>query len=262
MKSKLSVLVADDTIAVGKVCAGVLSGYGMNVSVCKRNGLEVLKAIEELNPDVVLCDVFLSELDGLGLIKKAKEQFSNKMPVFMIFSYQDAPVLENKILREGATYYFLMPTDYNIIAERIAQFTDFEMPTVNKDNVIPFHKSALQPDIELIVTELMHKLGVPAHIKGYFYVREGITQTIKNSEMLCGVTKVLYPMIAKKYDTTASRVERAIRHAIEVAWARGDIEVLNSIFSYTISNDRGKPTNSEFIAMLADHIRIKINRAG
>ena len=173
----------------------------------------------------------------------------------MAMSSFDNQRLEKEMLDAGAGYYFLKPFDINTMAERIIQLSHWQNetePIVVKSNVIS------DTELELMITEIIHEIGVPAHIKGYHYLREAIILSVKNSEIINSVTKLLYPTVAKTHKTTASRVERAIRHAIEVAWDRGDIDVLNSYFGYTIQNDRGKPTNSEFIAMISDKLRLKL----
>ena len=169
----------------------------------------------------------------------------------MVMSSSDNQRFEQEVLRAGADYYFLKPFDINILAQRINQLTGWSKTqgdVTKQDNV----------DLQVTVSEIMHQIGVPAHIKGYQYLREAIMLSINDREMMSSVTKVLYPTVAKMYSTTASRVERAIRHAIEVAWDRGDVDVLSSYFGYTIQSTRGKPTNSEFIAMISDKLRLRM----
>ena len=162
----------------------------------------------------------------------------------------DNPNFEREITKCGVDYYFLKPIDPKLMAERIIQISSW------KGVGITAHYEA-QEDLTVVITEILHQIGVPAHIKGYQYVREAIRLTVENPEMLNSVTKILYPTVAKNFKSTPSRVERAIRHAIEVAWDRGDVEILNSYFGYTIQSQRGKPTNSEFVAMISDKIRLK-----
>ena len=169
----------------------------------------------------------------------------------MVMSSSDNQRFEQEVLSAGADYYFLKPFDINILAQRINQLTGWSKTqgdVTKQDNV----------DLQVTVSEIMHQIGVPAHIKGYQYLREAIMLSINDREMMSSVTKVLYPTVAKMYSTTASRVERAIRHAIEVAWDRGDVDVLSSYFGYTIQSTRGKPTNSEFIAMISDKVRLRM----
>ncbi len=255
MRKKLKTVIADDTTELGQVCAGVLKSYGMEVALCPKDGQALIDKIKTEKPDVVLADVFMPNLDILGVLAGIKDMDSKEKPMVMAMSSFDNTRLEKETLEAGASYYFLKPFDINTMAERIIQLSGWKneiSPVVVKDNVLT------DPELELMVTEIIHQIGVPAHIKGYHYLREAIILSVKNSEIINSVTKLLYPTVAKHHSTTSSRVERAIRHAIEVAWDRGDIDVLNSYFGYTIQNDRGKPTNSEFIAMISDKLRLRL----
>ena len=255
MRKKLKIIVADNTTELGRNCAKVLESYGMDVLLCEKDGEILLSQIRAEKPDVVLADVFMPNLDMIGVLGELKNMESKDRPMVMAVSGFDNPRLEKETLNAGACYYFLKPFDINTMAERIIQLSGWKneiSPVVVKDNVIT------DPELELMVTEIIHQIGVPAHIKGYHYLRDAIILSVKNSSIINSVTKLLYPTVAKDYHTTSSRVERAIRHAIEVAWDRGDIDVLNSYFGYTIQNDRGKPTNSEFIAMISDKLRLRL----
>ena len=255
MRKKLKIVIADDSTELGQNCAKALKGYGMEVVLCQKDGQQVLNAVKSQKPDVVLADVFMPNLDIIGVLKGLSTMDGKERPMVMAMSSFDNPRLEKETLDAGASYYFLKPFDINTMAERIIQLSGWKneiSPVVVKDNVVT------DPELELMVTEIIHQIGVPAHIKGYHYLREAIILSVKNSDIITSVTKLLYPTVAKTYNTTSSRVERAIRHAIEVAWDRGDIDVLNSYFGYTIQNDRGKPTNSEFIAMISDKLRLRL----
>ena len=255
MNKKMKIVIADNCTALGQSCANALKSYGMDVILCEKDGQRVLEKTLSENPDVVLADVFMPNLDILGVLGSMKNMEERERPMVMAMSSCDNQRLEKETLEAGASYYFLKPFDINTMAERIIQLSGWRneiSPVVVKDNIVT------DPELELMITEIIHQIGVPAHIKGYHYLREAIMLSIKNSEIINSVTKLLYPTIAKKYSTTSSRVERAIRHAIEVAWDRGDIDVLNSYFGYTIQNDRGKPTNSEFIAMISDKLRLRL----
>jgi len=255
MEKELKIVVADDTTQLGESCAKTFRAYGMKVSVCEKDGLKVLAKVKSEKPDIVLADVFMPNLDILGVIKKLNESDIKEKPMVMAMSGFDNQLLEKELIDSGASYYFLKPFDVNVMAQRIIQLSGWKNqkePIVVKDNVVT------DTQLEVMITDIIHQIGVPAHIKGYHYLREAIILSIKNSEIINSVTKLLYPTVAKKHNTTASRVERAIRHAIEVAWDRGDIDVLNSYFGYTIQNERGKPTNSEFIAMISDKLRLKL----
>ncbi len=255
MKKKLKIIVADNATELGRNCAKALESYGMEVRLCEKDGEVLLTQIRAEKPDVVLADVFMPNLDMIGVLGELKNMEEKDRPMVMAISGFDNSRLERETLNAGACYYFLKPFDINTMAERIMQLSGWKneiSPVVVRDNVIT------DPELELMVTEIIHQIGVPAHIKGYHYLRDAIILSVKNSNIINSVTKLLYPTVAKNYKTTSSRVERAIRHAIEVAWDRGDIDVLNSYFGYTIQNERGKPTNSEFIAMISDKLRLRL----
>ena len=258
MEEKLKIVVADDSTELGKNCAKVFKGYGMNVVLCEKDGRNVLEKIKNEKPDIVLADVFMPNLDILGVLNGIKDLSIKERPMVMAMSGFDNARLEKEMIEAGASYYFLKPFDINTVAERIIQLSHWKNekePLVIKNNVVT------DPELELMITEIIHQIGVPAHIKGYHYLRDAILMSIRDTEAINSVTKILYPTVAKHYKTTSSRVERAIRHAIEVAWDRGDVDVLYSYFGYTIQNNRGKPTNSEFIAMIADKISLKLKSA-
>lgn len=255
MEKKLKILIADDTTELGQNCAKTFKAYGVDVVLCEKDGRKVLSKTNTEKPDIILADVFMPNLDILGVLDGIKELGVKDRPIVMAMSSFDNQRLEKEMLDAGVGYYFLKPFDINTMAERIIQLSHWQKetePIVVKNNVIS------DTELEFMITEIIHEIGVPAHIKGYHYLREAIILSVKNSEIINSVTKLLYPTVAKTHKTTASRVERAIRHAIEVAWDRGDIDVLNSYFGYTIQNDRGKPTNSEFIAMISDKLRLKL----
>ncbi len=253
MEKRLKIVIADDSEEFGQSCAKAFKAYGMQVVLCEKDGKKVIEYIKKEKPDVVLADVFMHNLDVLGVLEVLKDM--DDKPMITVMSSFDNQRLEKETLEAGAAYYFLKPFDINTLAERIIRLSGWKndkAPLIVKNNVVTDTK------LEVMVTDIIHQIGVPAHIKGYHYLREAIILSVKNSEIVNSVTKLLYPTIAKMYSTTASRVERAIRHAIEVAWDRGDIDVLNSYFGYTIQTDRGKPTNSEFIAMISDNLRLQI----
>ncbi len=216
------------------------------------NGEDALIKISRCHPDIVISDVWLSRLDGIGLIRNCKGiNFApDTMPLFIMASMVSNQNVFVDATRAGASICLVKPFDYGSLCEHIDTLYRQRMENTSSQ------KSAYD-DIEAQVTKVIHQIGVPAHIKGYQYLRTAILMTISDNEIINSVTKILYPSVAKKYSTTTSRVERAIRHAIEVAWDRGDVDTLNSYFGYTIQNNRGKPTNSEFIAMIADNMRLK-----
>lgn len=251
MESKLRILISDDDKEFCARCTSILRGCGFETTVAPRDGQLMLEMIRDYRPDVVMMDVFMPYLDAIGVINHVKEKGS-KLPIFMTISTYSNLLLEKQLVSCGVAYCFLKPIDPQMVAERVFQLTgtgtDKEEATVQVGG----------QNLEVMVTEIIHQIGVPAHIKGYHYLRDGIVLAVKDHNMINAVTKQLYPTIAKMNDTTSSRVERAIRHAIEVAWDRGDVDVLTSYFGYTIRNSRGKPTNSEFIAMIADNLKLQL----
>lgn len=252
MVGNISVLLTDEKDDSTLQLAATLRSNRMEVRLCPKNGAELLGLIEEINPDVVVMDAFLQHIDAAGVVSRINLKDPSKRPLIIVMSGIDNANFEREMLRNGVDYYFLKPIDSQMVAQRILQLTSWKEVGVTARYEEP-------QDLNVTITEILHQIGVPAHIKGYRYVREAIKLTVENPEMLNSVTKILYPTVAKNFKSTSSRVERAIRHGIETAWDRGDVDVLNSYFGYTIQNERGKPTNSEFIAMIADDIRLKRN---
>ena len=257
MAEKKKVLIVDENKEICAQTAALLHGRGYETLFVAKDGIKVLDAIKEHRPDVVVMDVFMPRLDAIGVMREVKKDNCIPQPIFTVTSTFDNPKLERDILSEGAQYYFLRPIDLQIMVDRIVNMLAEELP----DNVTPLTSARGFISLEVTVTEIIHQIGVPAHIKGYHYLREAIIMSVNDPEMINSVTKVLYPAVAKRFDTTSSRVERAIRHAIEVAWDRGDVDTLNSYFGYTVHNTKGKPTNSEFIAMISDKLRLKLRQA-
>ena len=258
MKEHAKVLIVEGGGDYCSKCASLLKGYGFETVIAPRDGLAVAQLIGETLPRVVLMDIFMPRLDAIGVMNSVREMELAVEPRFMITSSFSSPMLEQEIMTAGACYFFLMPFDVDIMVERIMKLAGLP---AGAGKTIGECEAKGEPDLELMVTEIIHQIGVPAHIKGYHYVRESIMLAVKQPEIINSVTKLLYPTVAKKFDTTPSRVERAIRHAIEVAWDRGDVDTLNSYFGYTIHNGRGKPTNSEFVAMIADKLRLRLKNA-
>ncbi len=253
MKQK-KVLIAEENGDLLKNMLSALRGLGFECLSVPKNGEEVISSAEKFQPDIIVMEAFMARYDALAVLKLLPTVKLQNKPYIVVLSNADNSTFEGQLMSLGADYYFIKPVEVNILAERIAQLTGWDP----KGNVIKLRNS--EPDLEITVSEIMHELGVPAHIKGYQYLRDSIILSVNSPEMMNSVTKVLYPTVAKHFDTTSSRVERAIRHAIEVAWDRGDIDVLSSYFGYTIQNSRGKPTNSEFIAMIADKLRLKMKK--
>lgn len=258
MDQNTKILIADENAESRKKCREALTRSGFRYVEEAYNGEDALMKINRSRPDVVIADIWLSKLDGIGLIRSCNSTVTgSKKPIFIIMSLVSNQNILIDAMNAGASLCLLKPLDYGSLAEHIDSLTKApnSAPATKSDaNAI----ADAMPDIETQVTKIIHQIGVPAHIKGYQYLRTAILMTIRDSDIINSVTKVLYPSVAKKYSTTTSRVERAIRHAIEVAWDRGDVDTLNSYFGYTIQNTRGKPTNSEFIAMIADSLRLKM----
>ncbi len=254
MDRKISVLLVDNSKHFAVPCANVMRSHGLDVLTVQKDGKAALEAIEQHHPDVVIMDFFLPRMDALGVLRHLQETQAQPRPRVMIMSGFDNPALEREVMLAGADYYFLKPFDAGEMSQRILCLCG-ERPELphKREGDVPSDSS-----LEIRVTEIIHQVGVPAHIKGYQYLRDAILLAIEDDQIINAVTKRLYPAVAKKHATTSSRVERAIRHAIEVAWDRGDVDVLNSYFGYTIHNSRGKPTNSEFIAMIADKFRLEL----
>jgi two-component system response regulator (stage 0 sporulation protein A) len=214
------------------------------------NGLEALEMIRQSSPDVVVLDIIMPHLDGIGVLEKMAAVNLGMKPRFIMLTAFGQENVTQKAVELGADYYILKPFDFNVLASRIRQLADGV-------NVAQYIAPVKPKNLDVAVTNIIHEMGVPAHIKGYHYLRDAILMVINEVNLLGAVTKELYPSIAMKFQTTPSRVERAIRHAIELAWDRGNVEMMTEFFGYTINLERGKPTNSEFIAMVADKLRIE-----
>ncbi len=256
MELKNSVLIADDN----KQFADELKEFlrtkqdigAVNVAY---DGEEAYELIMEAKPDIVLMDIIMPKRDGLSVMKKLAKSNLAKKPMCIALSVTGSERIMAAAHDAGAEYFLLKPQSEESIYDTLKNFGNASR-RVSFEVIEEEDKKSY--DLEALVTEFIHELGVPAHIKGYQYVRTAIMMVVKNMELLNYITKELYPEIAKKYSTTSSRVERAIRHSIEVAWSRGRPETMNRIFGYTIDTGKGKPTNSEFIAMVADRIRLQI----
>ena len=255
MEYTTKLLIAEENKEERRALREQLSRAGYRFIEEATNGEEAVAKIGRFHPDVVILDAWLSRIDGIGVIRNCSSfNFTpDKKPIYILASLASNPTMFMEATNAGADLCLLKPFDFPSLFEHIRSFTRIRENGGAKVQ----NTGAAAPDMETQVTKIIHQIGVPAHIKGYQYLRTAILMTIADTEMINSVTKILYPTVAKKYATTTSRVERAIRHAIEVAWDRGDVDVLNSYFGYTIQNNRGKPTNSEFIAMIADNLRLK-----
>lgn len=251
---QIKVLIGNDTADRGMTWAGVMKKAGMYAITRRCDGNSVLNSIKSEAPDAAVLEAKMPFCDAVEVIRKLKIE-KKYVPNTIIVSDSPDPALEREAAALGATY-MTQPVDPQNLVSRINRMCGAAEPRRDSPEIPD------ETDLECAVTEIIHQVGIPAHIKGYHYLRTAIMLAVNNDEMINSITKLLYPTVAKQYDTTSSRVERAIRHAIEIAWDRGDIDVLTRIFSYTVRSTRGKPTNSEFIALIADHLRLKFKQNG
>lgn len=272
MNEKITVLIADDN----KEFASTLSNYleeddAIQVVGMAKDGEEAMDMIKSIKPNIVLLDVIMPHLDGLGVLEQINNLHMEKTPICIMLSAVGQDKITQKAISLGAQYYVVKPFDIKVLIQRIKELKNYD-PLKQKEKFlvkeqktqyidIPYSEKKNEESLEALVTNMIHEIGVPAHIKGYQYLREAIMMVVNDIEVINQITKQLYPDIAQKFKTTPSRVERAIRHAIEVAWGRGEPSVVESIFGYTVSASKGKPTNSEFIAMIADKLRLELKTA-
>ncbi|EEG78308.1 sporulation transcription factor Spo0A [Dethiobacter alkaliphilus] len=248
----LKVFVADDNREFSDLLVEYLEQQpDIDIVGKAYNGKETMELIADNPPDVLLLDIIMPHLDGLGVLEQIGSMDARpKVIMLTAFGQED---ITRKAVELGASYYILKPFNMDVLVERIRLLGNGQAPAPSVSTLSrPVKRSSLESD----VTNIIHEIGIPAHIKGYHYLREAIMMVVEEVDLLGSVTKILYPRIAEKYDTTSSRVERAIRHAIEVAWSRNNIETIKKFFGYTINTERGKPTNSEFIALVADRLRL------
>lgn len=257
---KITVLLADDNKDFCDVMANYLDMLDdIKVVGVANDGLEAYEKIIEWQPDVAIVDGIMPRLDGLGLLEKLNENQTNKKPICIMLSAMAQEKVTQRALDLGASYYIAKPFDMESLVARIRQFklNGAGVGGAEKNDVKAAQNTGAI-SLEARVTNILHEIGVPAHIRGYHYMREAIMMAVNDLDVLNYITKELYPSIAKKCNTTPSRVERAIRHAIEVAWSRGRVDAIDNIFGYTVNNHKGKPTNSEFIALIADRLRLEL----
>jgi two-component system response regulator (stage 0 sporulation protein A) len=257
--SKIEVLLADDNREFVSLLEEYINSQAdMNVVGVAYNGNDVIRALQERVPDILILDIIMPHLDGLAVLEQIHAMRLSPQPKIIMLTAFGQEEITKKAVELGASYYILKPFDMEMLAQRIRQIITSKSATSFVSAVKPPSTLAVKGrNLDASITNIIHEIGVPAHIKGYLYLREAITMVYNDVELLGSITKVLYPDIAKKFNTTASRVERAIRHAIEVAWSRGNLDSISNLFGYTISNTKAKPTNSEFIAMVADKLRIE-----
>jgi two-component system response regulator (stage 0 sporulation protein A) len=262
----IKIAIADDNRDFSNILSEFLGQQeDMEVVGIAKDGLEAIELLEKVQADILVLDIIMPILDGLGVLEKLNTINLQKKPKVIVLSAVGQDKITQRAIEAGADYYVVKPFDMDVFIKRIRQLMDNKDTTqenqrghlnINNTPYISINKVSKNNNTEALITNIIHEIGVPAHIKGYIYLREAIGMVIGNIDLLSAVTKELYPSIAKKYNTTSSRVERAIRHAIEVAWGRGKVDTINSLFGYTINNEKGKPTNSEFIAMIADKLRL------
>lgn len=291
MKDKITILIADDNPDF----ANTVSGYieeddDFEIIAIARDGRQAVEMILNTEPDVALLDVIMPHLDGIGVLEQINAAKMKKRPLCIMLSAVGQDKITQRALDLGAEYYAMKPFDIEVLLQRIKDIKrDMQQPQSKNNSINGYNINSMNPNmmmnsymareiktpyieispekkkdeenLEALVTNVIHEVGVPAHIKGYQYLREAIMMVVNNIDIINQITKQLYPDIAVKYHTTPSRVERAIRHAIEVAWNRGQPDVVENIFGYTISAAKGKPTNSEFIAMIADKLRLELKTA-
>ena len=261
MEEKLNVAIADDNERILRVLEDYISqDNGLNVVGKAKNGEEMYDIIKKEKPDVVLVDIIMPKMDGISLMEKVNKDMSlTKIPKFIVMSAIGQETITEDAFKMGANYYIMKPFDNEVVINRIKSVNG-QVSRKQVNRVLDVGESKeeyIERNLETDVTNVIHEVGVPAHIMGYHYLRDSIMMCVNDSTMLNGITKILYPEVAKKHHSTPSRVERAIRHAIEVAFSRGNMEVIEELFVYTINSGKGKPTNSEFIALIADKIRLE-----
>lgn len=256
----IKVCVVDDNRELVRLLEDYISSQeDMEISGTAHNGQECLELLAATDPDVLVLDIIMPHLDGLAVLERLPDLKKEKLPsVIMLTAFGQEDVTK-KAVELGASYFILKPFDMENLGNHIRQVSGRSSTPSHKPLPTSYRPQTEQKpkNLDASITSIIHEIGVPAHIKGYLYLREAISMVYNDIELLGSITKVLYPDIAKKYNTTASRVERAIRHAIEVAWSRGNIDSISSLFGYTISMSKAKPTNSEFIAMVADKLRLE-----
>lgn len=256
MTTKISVLLADPGEDFRTLLTDLMEEEGdMEVVGAVDNGEQAIAMIAELEPDILVTDLILTKVDGISVLKYLQEHDCRTRAIVTSGFYNQQVITECSEL--GAAYFMPKPCAPDVLLCRIRQTATPKVMSIQTLQQNAMASRPAEPSLEAMVTDIIHEIGVPAHIKGYQYLREAIILTINDMDVINAVTKVLYPEVARKFNTTPSRVERAIRHAIEVAWDRGDIETLQKFFGYTVSNIKGKPTNSEFIAMIADCLSLR-----
>ena len=270
MKNEISVLITDDNAEFTNLLKEYMKlEEDIRVVGVAKDGLQAIEMITALMPDVVLLDVIMPNLDGIGVLERMSKVELSRKPLYIMLSAIGQDIFIQKAIELGAEYYIVKPFDANVLISRIRQMSRERYITtfINADISSKMAVASLANDaeaafdLEVEVTNLMRDIGVPPHMAGYQYIREAIIQTVRNAKVFSSITKVLYPAVAKKFSTTPEKVERAIRNAIESTWSRGNPDSIDSLFGYTVNYYKGKPTNSEFIAMMADKVRVNMGRS-
>lgn len=256
---EVNVAIADDNERILDMLGEIIEqDQDLNLIGKADNGEDIYHLIKEKKPDVVLLDLIMPKMDGLSVMEKVNmDEQITKRPEFIIVTAVGQERITEDAFRKGASYYVMKPFHNDMILSRIKDAGNGERRNSSESESRNAVSKKQEYNLETCVTDMIHEIGIPAHIKGYHYLRDAIIMAVDDMDVLNAITKVLYPTIAKMHQTTASRVERAIRHAIEVAWSRGKLDTLDELFGYTVSNGKGKPTNSEFIALIADTIRLE-----
>lgn len=261
---KITVAIVDDNRDFCQIIAQFISAHEeFEVIGIAKDGIEALDLIEREKPQIVVLDVIMPHLDGLGVLEKLHESENDFFPKFIMLSAVGQDKITQRAIELGASYYVVKPFDFQVFIKRLKEIAEIEVGAssnfynIGNATVKKTSSNNKERNLETKITNMIQEIGVPAHIKGYLYLREAITMVINDMDYLGAVTKELYPAVAERFNTTPSRVERAIRHAIEVAWNRGKIDTIDKIFGYTVNNNKGKPTNSEFIALIADKLRLE-----
>lgn len=255
----LSVAIADDNQKILDILGEIIStDKELDLVGKAKNGEEMCQIIRDRKPDVVLLDLIMPKMDGLTVMEKVGQDSTvGKRPYFIVITAVGQEKITEDAFNKGANYYVMKPFNNRMLLERIKSVRNMSRNSDRKNDENTTENTQKTENLESRVTNMLHEIGIPAHIKGYHYLRDAIIMAVNDMDVLNAITKILYPTVAKKYQTTSSRVERAIRHAIEVAWSRGKLDTLDELFGYTVSTGKGKPTNSEFIALIADTIQLE-----
>lgn len=255
----LNVAIADDNQRILDMLEAIIGmDKELNLVGKAKNGEEMCQIIRDRQPDVVLLDLIMPKMDGLTVMENVgQDKTVNKRPYFIVITAVGQERITEDAFNKGANYYVMKPFNNEMLLNRIKSVRKMFRNYEKKNEDAKAEGPARGEELESRVTNMLHEIGIPAHIKGYHYLRDAIMMAVEDMDVLNAITKILYPTVAKKYQTTSSRVERAIRHAIEVAWSRGKLDTLDELFGYTVSTGKGKPTNSEFIALIADTIQLE-----